>query len=218
MRVKLTRPVTTDIHSNDNIRAMLDELASRDLHIRAAVLAVGYPEARVRDHSFDTLLSVIAGQQLSVKAAATINGRVRDLMDGQVSPEKLSGIVDEALRGAGLSWQKISYVRSLASAVLEKRLVLADLPHMSDEDAMAAIVQVKGLGRWSAEMYLMFALGRPDIWPVDDLAVRAGISTIIRNGVRGKPKEVDGWGERWRPYRSAVALLAWHYYSNPPLQ
>ena len=197
---------------------MLDDLASRDLHIRTAVEAVGYPAARVRDHSFQTLLAVIAGQQLSVKAAATINGRVLDLMGGKADPAELMKLDDETLRGAGLSWQKISYCQSLASAVLEKRLVLGELPSMTDEDALAAIVQVKGLGRWSAEMYLMFALGRADIWPVDDLAVRAGISDIIGYGERGKPKEVDVWGDRWRPYRSAVALLAWHYYSNPPLQ
>ena len=120
--------MTTDIHSDKNIRAMLDDLASRDLHIRAAVDAVGYPPMRKRDHSFQTLLAVIAGQQLSVKAAATINGRVLDLMGGIADPALLQGLDDETLRGAGLSWQKISYCRSLADAVLEKRLVLKNLP------------------------------------------------------------------------------------------
>lgn len=196
---------------------MLDDLASRDLHIEAAVDAVGYPSVRKRDHSFQTLLSVICGQQLSVKAAATISGRVFDLMDGVADPAKLSNLSDDQLRGAGLSRQKVSYCRSLADAVLNGHLVLSDLPNMSDEDAIQTIIQVKGLGRWSAEMYVMFALGRADIWPVDDIAVRAGISDIIGHETRATPKQVGAWGERWRPYRSAVALLSWHYYSNPPL-
>jgi len=196
---------------------MLDDLASRDLHIKTAIDAAGYPRARKRDHSFETLLSVICGQQLSVKAAATINDRVLALMDGVSDPGPLEKLSDEQLRGAGLSRQKVSYCRSLAQAVLTGTLVLAELPDMPDETAIETIVQVKGLGRWSAEMYVMFALGRTDIWPVGDIAVRAGISDIIGNESRGTPKQVEEWGERWRPYRSAVALLSWHYYSNPPL-
>jgi len=206
------------LHNEEHIRLMLDRLGAEDPQIRAALDAVGYPAARVRDHSFTTLLDVIVGQQLSTKAAATIAGRVQALMGGAPTPDGLMVLTDEALRAAGLSRQKVAYSRSLAEAVLSGALDLKALPHMPDEAATEAIIQVKGLGRWSAEMYLMFALGRTDIWPVDDLAVRHGIAAIIGGEERPGPKPVEKWGTRWRPYRSAVALLSWHYYSNPPLQ
>src|SRR5690606_21408945 len=115
------------------------------------------------------------------------------------------------------SRQKILYARSLAVEIMEGRLDFDALPHMSDADTMKVITAVKGLGRWSAEMYMMFALGRADVWPVGDLAVRVGVGRITGHGVRPTPKVLDEIGERWRPYRSAVALLAWHYYSNAPL-
>jgi len=123
----------------------------------------------------------------------------------------------EEMRGAGMSRQKYTYSHSLAEAVLSGVLDFNTLDALSDEEAITTITQVKGLGRWSAEMYLMFSMGRVDIWPVDDLAVRAGITRILGEDGKPSPKIVDGWGEAWRPYRSVVALLAWHYYSNAPL-
>lgn len=200
-----------------DIRSMLETLSGKDRHIAAAVELVGFPNERRIEHGFKTLLSVIAGQQLSVKAAATIRERVYALMTDGVSPAALMALEDEPLRGAGLSRQKILYARSLAVEIMEGRLDFDALPHMSDADTMKVITAVKGLGRWSAEMYMMFALGRADVWPVDDLAVRVGVGRIIGHEDRPTPKALDEIGERWRPYRSAVALLAWHYYSNAPL-
>ncbi len=206
------------LHRDDHIRSMLDHIAKSDQNIKKAIEQVGYPKARVRDHSFTTLLNVIVGQQLSTKAAATIAKRVHALMDDKVSPKAIMNVDDAALRGAGLSRQKVVYTRSLAEAVTSKALDLSALPHMPDGDAVAAITQVKGLGRWSAEIYLMFAVGRTNLWPVDDLAVRHGIAAIIGGEQRPNAKTVEKWGKRWHPYRSTVALLSWHYYSNPPLQ
>ncbi|UTW55255.1 DNA-3-methyladenine glycosylase [Kordiimonas sp. SCSIO 12610] len=199
------------------IQNALTTLAKTDGHVKAAIDLVGYPDERKRPHGFATLLRVIVGQQLSVKAAASIAEHVEALMDNKPKPELLMTFDDETLRGAGLSRQKIGYVRSLCEAVTNGPLDIMALPDMSDEEAMKAITSVKGLGRWSAEMYMMFSLGRTDVWPVGDLAVRAGIGRIIELTERPNEKELDVIGERWRPYRSSMALLAWHYYSNAPM-
>lgn len=202
---------------NKAIRTMLDELAQRDEHISAAIKRVGYPQERINPGGFAVLLRVIVGQQLSVKAAATIFSRFSALLDDDLTPDRVLGLDMDAMRGAGMSRQKYTYAHSLAEAVKSGLLDFDRLEDMGDEDAIALITQIKGLGRWSAEMYLMFSMGRVDIWPIDDLAVRAGISRILGETEKPTPKTVDVWGNAWRPYRSSVALLSWHYYSNAPL-
>jgi DNA-3-methyladenine glycosylase II len=204
------------LHKNA-IKEALDTLAEGDQHVREAIKLVGYPDERRRPHGFATILRVIVGQQLSVKAAASIANRVDALMGEAPTPDALMKFDDLTLREAGLSRQKIGYVRSLCDAVTNGPLDITALPDMTDEDAMKAITSVKGLGRWSAEMYMMFSLGRTDMWPVGDLAVRVGIGRIINMNQRPTEKEMDPIGERWRPYRSSMALLAWHYYSNAPM-
>ncbi|WP_417466026.1 DNA-3-methyladenine glycosylase family protein [Kordiimonas sp.] len=198
------------------IETRLRDLAAKDAHINAAINLVGIPPERMGEQGFHTFMRVIVGQQLSVKAAATIRDRVEKLAGEGAGPTDYAKLSDEDLRGAGLSRQKISYARSLCETVEAGTLDIAALPHMSNEDAIAAITAVKGLGVWSAHMYLMFSLGRDDIWPVGDLAVRVGVGRIIGLEERPTEKECETIGERWRPYRSVVALLAWHYYSNAP--
>jgi DNA-3-methyladenine glycosylase II len=202
---------------NAAIKDALLSVAETDAQVKAAIDLIGFPEERRRGHGFDVILRIIVGQQLSVKAAASISERVNALMDNAPTPEKLMSFDDETLRGAGLSKQKVGYVRSLGDAITSGSLDCDQLPYMADEDALKAITSIKGLGRWSAEMYLMFSLGRLDVWPVGDIAVRAGIGRIIGLAERPTEKELDEIGERWRPHRSSMALLAWHYYSNAPM-
>ncbi len=190
----------------------LDVLAARDAQIKAALERAGYPPERVRPHDFPTMLRVIVGQQVSVAAANSIWARVAALMDDAPTPEKLLAHDHGALRAAGLSRQKATYAHSLAEAVASGALPLHALPDMDDDAVVEAITQVKGLGRWSAHMVLIAALARPDIWPVDDIAVQEGVKLMIGLDERPKPKALTEIGERWRPHRSAVALLAWHYY------
>jgi len=194
------------------IQAGLDALAAQDSDIRAALDRAGYPPERVRAHDFATMLRVIVGQQVSVAAAGSIWTRVAALMDGSPTPDALLTHSEETLRGAGLSRQKAVYARSLAQAVSTGALPLEALSSMDDDAVIAAITQVKGLGRWSAHMVLIASLGRPDIWPVDDIAVQEGVKMMIGLEERPKPKLLGEIGQRWRPYRSSVALLAWHYY------
>lgn len=202
--------------TNAHIQDQLATLANKDPDIHKALDTVGYPAERVAPQSFGHIMRVIIGQQVSVKAAAAIAGRVTDLVGEDPAPQDLAKIDDDALRTAGLSRPKIKYVRSLCETVISGVLPIEKLPEMDDEDAISAITAVKGLGVWSAHMYLMFSLGRPDIWPVGDLAVRVGAGRIIGMEDRPTEKEAELIGDRWRPYRSAVALLAWHYYSNAP--
>lgn len=191
-------------------------LAASDKDVAKAIDLVGYPSERINQQGFNTVLRVIVGQQLSVKAAATIWGRVQALAGETAGPEHYAEISDDELRSAGLSRQKVNYVRSLCTTVSNGTLDFDALVHLPDEKAVKAITAVKGLGVWSAHMYLMFSLGRQDIMPVGDLAVRVGIGRIIGMEERPTEKQCDEIGMRWRPHRSVMALLAWHYYSNAP--
>jgi len=157
------------------------------------------------------------GQQLSVKAAATIAQRVDATVGGALQPESLLATAPDQLSAAGLSRQKIGYLQSLAEAVLYGDLPIETLPELTDEEVEAAITAVRGFGRWSAHMYMMFSLGRPDIWPSGDLAVRVGFGRIM--GWRDRPdeKKVISEGGAFSPYRSALALLCWQFYSEAPL-
>ena len=157
------------------------------------------------------------GQQLSVKAAATIAWRVDETVGGALQPESLLATAPDKLRAAGLSRQKIGYLQSLAGAVIAGDLPIETLPELTDEEVEAAITAVRGFGRWSAHMYMMFSLGRPDIWPSGDLAVRVGFGRMMGWQDRPDEKKVIDEGSVFSPYRSALALLCWQFYSEAPL-
>lgn len=199
-----------------NIKIALDEVAKTDQDIREALKVVGYPaQRRSGGPSYEHLLRIIVGQQLSVKAAATIYGRVETAM-GEVIPENFLNKSAEELRGFGLSRQKIDYGQCLSRAVLEG-FNPKDLVKKSDEEVFETITALRGFGRWSAEMFLMFSLGRTDIWPADDLAIQEGVRKLKGLKERPKQKEMDKIGEKWRPHRGSVAIFIWHYYSNAPM-
>ena len=157
------------------------------------------------------------GQQLSVKAAATIAQRVDETVGGALHPESLLATAPDQLSAAGLSRQKIAYLQSLAEAVLSGDLPIESLPQLTDEEVEAAITALRGFGRWSAHMYMMFSLGRSDIWPSGDLAVRVGFGRIMGWKDRPDEKKVIFEGGAFSPYRSALALLCWQFYSEAPL-
>ena len=200
--------------SADQLRTALDALAAREPAFGEALSRVGYPEPRIRERGYATLLRTIVGQQVSVAAAASIWGRVEAAMGGDATaPARLTAVSDEALRAAGLSRQKVAYARSLAEEVTSGRLDLQNLPE-EDEEAIKALVAVKGIGRWSAEIYLLFAEGRTDIWPAGDLAVQIEIGRILGHEERPGEKAVRALAEKWRPHRGAAAIFAWHHYKS----
>ena len=200
-----------------DIAHALDALASDHERIARALAQVGYPEERRRDHSFATLARIIVGQQVSVVAAASITRKLVDTLGGDLTAVSVLNSPEEDLRGAGLSRQKVGYMQSLATAEASGQLSLTTLPTLSDDEATAAITAIKGFGEWSAHMYLMFSLGRPDIWPVGDLAVREGFKRI--QGLEDRPTaaQLKPLGESYRPYRSALAMLCWRFCTAEPL-
>jgi len=200
-----------------SIRAALDDLAERHERIARALAQVGYPEERRRDHSFETLARIVVGQQVSVAAATSINKKLVNALDGQLTARAVLDASDELLRSAGLSRQKVNYIQSLATAQATGTLVLEGLPELADDDAVAVITSIKGFGEWSAHMYLMFSLGRPDIWPVGDLAVREGFKRIQGLEERPSAGKLKPMGEEFRPYRSSLAMLCWRFCTVEPL-
>ncbi len=166
---------------------------------------------RARPAGFPGLLQAIVSQQISNQAAAAIWRRLAAL-PGIAEPGGLIALPDEALRAAGLSRPKILHARALAAAFLEGRLETATLAALDDDAAVAAIVSVRGLGRWTAEIYLLFALGRPDVFPAGDLALAAAAADIKGLAQRPTPAALRALAEAWRPWRGLAARLLWHHW------
>jgi DNA-3-methyladenine glycosylase II len=200
--------------------------ARRLLLRRDPVLAVvirrfgpcGLAQAQRADH-FSALVRAITGQQLSTRAAATIFGRLVALMPGGIAtPEALAALPDEQLRAAGMSRQKIASLRDLSQKVIARTVDLDALSAMTDEDVIASLVQVRGIGRWSAEMFLMFRLHRPDVLPVDDLGIVNAVQRVYGLRKRPTPDRIRRLGEAWRPYRSVASWYLWRTLDNVPQQ
>lgn len=198
------------------IRAGLDAVAAGEPRIAAALARAGYPEPRLRPRGYPTLLRTIVGQQVSVAAAASVWSRLETLLGPALAPERLLAAEFDALRGCGLSRQKQGYARSLAELVESGALDFDALPE-EDEAAILELTRIKGVGRWSAEIYLLFAERRPDIWPAGDLAVQAGLGRILELAERPDEKAARVLAEPFRPHRGAMALFCWHIYNNPTL-
>ena len=194
----------------------LDATAAKEYAIAEALVRAGYPNPRIRDRGYATLLRTIVGQQVSVASATSIWSRLEDLLGEGCSAQALHAKSDADLRGCGLSRQKQSYARSLAECVLSGDLDFSCLPQ-DTEAAIELLTRVKGIGRWSAEIYLLFAEGRPDIWPAGDLAIQEGIGRILGLPERPSEKQTRALSEAWAPHRGAVAIFTWHYYNTAAL-
>jgi DNA-3-methyladenine glycosylase II len=194
----------------EHLRASLDALAAREPRIADALARAGYPEPRISERGYQTLLRAIVGQQVSVAAAASMWSKLTSRVGDPPDPQALLAASDEALRSAGLSRQKASYARSLADEVISGRLDFDRLPE-EDEAAIAELVRVKGIGRWTAEIYLLFAEGRPDVWPAGDLAVQIEAGRIMGLEQRPAERALREMSEAWRPHRGAFAIFTWHH-------
>lgn len=200
-----------------SLRPAMRALAKADPDIARHYKACGLPPVRVGDPSFAGLVRTIVSQQVSVASARAILGRLHAALDDDVCAERVMGLDDEACRRIGLSRQKARYTRALAEHVLDGRLDpdhLADLP---DDEVIARMTRVPGIGRWTAEIYLLFALRRPDVWPAGDLAVREAQRRVKGLAERPTEKESTAIAEAWRPHRSAAARFMWHAYRHPGL-
>ncbi len=207
--------------------AAREQLAASDPTMSALIERIGEIdlETRLRRRSeerpadaYGALLRAIVGQQLSTKAARTIYGRVLELFDGSTPPpEKLLEAEEADLRGAGLSGRKVEYIRDLAQHVIDGELELDRLGELSDEEVIAEIVAVRGLGVWTAEMFLLFHLERPDVLSGGDLGIRKAVQIEYGLEEMPAPTRVVEIGEPWRPHRSLASLYLWESLANAPV-
>ena len=204
------------VRTSTSIREHVEALAGREPAFARVIEKHGMPEPRNSKRGAETLLRTIVGQQVSVAAARSMWAKLEAAYGAPPDLSKLLTATDDELRQAGISRQKAGYVRSLAELILSGELDLASLP-ADDEEAIALLTRIKGIGRWSAEIYLLFAEGRPDIWPAGDLAVRIEIGRILDLEDRPNEKVVRELAEAWRPHRGAAAIFAWHHYRTEVL-
>jgi len=188
-------------------------LMRRDPILGAVIKRIGPCGMAARQHHdhLTALTRSIVSQQLSTKAAATIFGRFTALVsqDGVMTAETIGVVDDAALRGAGFSGQKVSYLRDLCGRIADGRLVLGELEALPDEEVIERLTAVKGFGRWTAEMFLMFRLNRPDVLPVADLGIVTAVQRVYRLRTRPDAKGLLKIGEPWRPYRSVACWYLW---------
>jgi DNA-3-methyladenine glycosylase II len=186
------------------------ELGRADADFKRLVDVCGLPGLRSRPSGFGSIVKVIAAQQVSTYAARAITGRL-DAVANPMTPERFLELSDAELRAIGFSGQKITYGRAIAQAVLSGAFSFRRVARMDDEAAIAEMVKLKGIGRWSAEMYLLFSLRRPDLWPVDDLIVVQGFAQLKRLTKPLTGERLVKAAEHLRPWRSVAARLLWHY-------
>jgi DNA-3-methyladenine glycosylase II len=204
------------VRTTETLDESLNELARLEPAFAAVLKKHGRPEPRVSPRGAITLLRTIVGQQVSVAAARSMWAKLETAFGSPPDLEKLLVARDEDMRAAGMSRQKSGYIRSLAGLVTSGELNLDALPD-DNEEAIELLTKIKGIGRWSAEIYLLFAEGRRDVFPAGDLAVQVELGRLM--GLEGKPteKQIRELGERWKPHRGAAAVLAWHSYNSAVL-
>jgi DNA-3-methyladenine glycosylase II len=190
-------------------------LCGRDPRLAAAVAEAGPPDFAIRPHGFPTLLRAIVAQQVSAPSARAIFARLEQAVQ-PLLPVAVLAAGPEAIRACGLSRPKVGYALALAEHCLDGRLPLDRLEAMEDAAVIAALTAVPGIGPWSAEVYMIFAMGRPDVWPAADLALQTAQQRLCGLDARPKPQQSRALAAEWAPWRSAAAVLLWHYYRTMP--
>ena len=198
------------------LAAALKLLARQDADLARALAEVGAPPPRSRPPGFASLLDIVLAQQVSTASHRAIAARLGAAAGGAITPAAILALGEDGLRGVGFSRQKALYARGLAEAVGERRLDLEALALMPDEAVLAELMKLKGVGLWTAEIYLMFCMHRPDVLPAGDLALRAAAGLVKRKRKRPEEAALRRMGEAWRPWRSVAARLLWHYYAKKP--
>lgn len=207
----------TIIKTNRDVARACDVLADQCEHMAQALEACGGPPPlRRRPAGFDTLARILMGQQLSVASASAIWGRLEAGL-GEVTPDAVHATSDETLRSYGLSGPKQRYLRACAQAVTDGLLDFKKLSRMDDADAHEHLIAVKGIGPWTADIYLLSGLGRPDVFPAGDIALQAAAQRLMRKRKRPDADGITKIAKRWQPHRSVAARVLWAYYAVPPV-
>lgn len=186
-------------------------LSRRDPDLKAIYAKYGVPPLWEREPGFATLVHIILEQQVSLASARAAFEKLRGVL-GSVTPRKLLTLDDDQMKAVGFSRQKAGYARHLAQEIVSRRFSPSALEAMPDDEARAALVQLKGIGIWTADCYLLMVLRRPDVWPHGDLALAAAAQSVKRLPARPSYDELDEMAQQWRPHRAAAARLLWHHY------
>ena len=200
-----------------NPKSELNKALAIDPGLGSVIKTCGYPAARRRNADFATLAQIINAQQLSTRSAAAIWDRLANSCRGEVTCRKVLNRGQDGLLSCGLSRQKSQYLLSLADEIKSGHLVLDDLANLADPDLVDRLMRLRGIGRWSAEIFAMFALGRRDVFPAGDLALQVAVQRYAGFKNRPAPGELVEFTQRWSPHRSSVALLMWKYYGATTL-
>ena len=208
-------------HSSDQIAAAVAHVKRVDPVMCDLIDKAGPFTLKLDRNRFGMLVRSILSQQISTKAARSIRLRLEELLaPGKISPESIASVTDDQLRSVGLSGQKVSYVRDLSERSLDQRLRLSQIGRLSDEDAIEHLVQVRGVGRWTAQMFLIFSLGRLNVFPHDDLIVRSSIQELYGLSELPDKQTSHSIADVWAPYRSVASWYCWRWIdvkkrSNP---
>lgn len=187
------------------------ELAARDEMLAAIHARHGDPPLWRREEGFTTLVHIILEQQVSLKSAKSMLVRLEGLIQ-PFRPERFLELGDAHLRGLGVTRQKSSYLIDLSASIVDGKLSFTKLARMSDDDVRLALTKIKGIGSWSADVYLLMAMRRADIWPAGDLALAVAMKELMGLAARPGPLELERWAEQWRPHRAVAARMLWQYY------
>ncbi len=197
--------------TNRTLRAAAEFLASKDRHLAYVLEQHGPPPMWSREPGFSTLIHIILEQQVSLASAASMFARLNQSII-PLSPERFIDLGEPHLKSLGLTRQKTAYCLHLAETLRDKRIDLTKLSRLDDAEVKSMLMQVKGIGSWSAEVYLLMVLRRPDVWPVNDLALATAAFKLKRLRQRPTPERLMTLGNKWRPFRSVAARMLWQFY------
>ena len=198
-----------------NYQTICDQLASSDPELQRIIDTHGYPPFWSRPNSFESLVHIILEQQVSLASALSALNKLKERVQ-ELTPARILLLTDEEMRASYVSRQKSSYIKYLSEALLSGQLKLDDLPHLPDEAVRAQLVALKGIGNWTADVYLMFALQRADIFPIGDLAAVIALKRVKQLSAETTREEMLEITAKWQPYRTLAAMLLWHYYLSAP--
>jgi len=207
MRSLSTIPRVTE----ENLDPICRELAGMDEYLARIYEQYGAPPLWHRPPTFPTLIHIILEQQVSLASALAAFNKLKATI-GDVTPENVLSLSDEEMKAAYLSRQKALYARELARTILEGRLDLASLSDLEDDDVRTELTKIKGIGRWTSDIFLLMCLLRPDVMPIGDIALYTSWKEVTENETRPGADEFTGIAQKWRPYRSVAARLLWHFY------
>ncbi len=199
--------------TNQDLETAINELSRRDPDLCTVIERFGKPRVRRRPGGYATLVLLILEQQVSLASARATHARLAAAA-GDLTPEQVVRLSDEAFRAAGVSRQKTRYIRHLGESILDQSLRIERLPRMDDDEVRSELTRITGIGPWTADVYLLMCLMRPDVWPVGDIALQAAARDVKRLQQRPDTEELARLGESWRPWRSVAARILWHHYLN----